>query len=80
MNTYYSYPRKELWEDHAWDHRRSQLVPLTAWIGHENLAHHRIEALPQSERRTEGRFDPKANALTYPEVVEYWHNKGLHYH
>lgn len=80
MNTYYHYPRKELWDDHAWDHRRSQLVPLTAWIGHENLAHHRIEALPQPERRTEGRFDPKANALTYPEVVDYWHNRGLHYH
>ena len=80
MNTYYSYPHKELWDDHAWDHRRSQLVPLTAWIGHENLAHHRIEALPLSDRRTEGRFDPKANALTYPEVVEYWHSKGLHYH
>lgn len=80
MNKYYNYPRKELWGDHAWDHRRSQLVPLTSWIGHENLARHRIEAVPAETRRTEGRFDPKANALTYPEVVEKWHGKGLHYH
>lgn len=80
MNKYYDYPRKELWGDHAWDHRRSQLVPLTAWIGHENLAHHRIEAVPEDQRRTEGRFDPKANALTYPETVAQWAEKGLRYH
>lgn len=80
MNQYYDYPRKELWNEHAWDHRRSQLVPLTAWIGHQNIAHHRIEALPIEMRRKDGIFDPKANALTYPEVVEYWHSKGLHYH
>jgi hypothetical protein len=79
-NRYYHYPHKELWDDHAWDHRRSQLVPLTAWIGQENKKNHRIAAKPEGERRTEGRFDPKANALTYPEVVEAWQAKGLHYH
>ena len=80
MNHCYRYPYKELWEEHAWDTRRSQLVPLAGWIGHENLAHHRIPAKPTAERRTEGRFDPKANALTYPEVAEHWENCGLHYH
>jgi len=78
MNRYYNYPHKELWEEHAWDHRRSQLVPLTAWIGHENIRCHRIQGM--SPRRTEGIFDPKANALTWPEAVEAWHQKGLHYH
>lgn len=79
-NKYYNYPHKELWEDHAWDQRRSQLVPLTAWIGEKNRAHYRIEGKPEGERRAEGRFDPKANALTDPEVVEMWERKGLHYH
>ena len=80
MNKYYHYPRKELWDDHAWDHRRSQLVPLAAWIGHENIAHHRLKAVPMDHRRTLGRFDPKANALTDPAAVEAWNQEGLHYH
>lgn len=80
MNQYYNYPRVELWDDHAWDHRRSQLVPLTSWIGHENIANYRIEAVPVERRRTQGRIDPKANALTYPEAEVFWHKKGLHYH
>lgn len=80
MNSYYDYPHKELWADNAWDHRRSQIVPLAAWIGHENLAHRRLAGLPEGMRRTQGQFDPKANALTDPQTVEYWHHKGLHYH
>lgn len=80
MNSYYDYPHKELWADNAWDHRRSQIVPLAAWIGHENLAHRRLAGLPEGMRRTQGQFDPKANALTDPQAVEYWHLKGLHYH
>lgn len=72
MNRYYNYPHKELWDEHAWDGRRSQLVPLTAWIGHENLKSNRIQAKPVAQRRTQGQFDPKSNALSYPEVVEFW--------
>lgn len=80
MNRYYNYPHKELWDEHAWDERRSQLVPLTAWIGQENLKSNRIPAKPAAQRRTQGRFDPKSNALTYPEVAEFWERQGLHYH
>lgn len=80
MNSYYDYPHKALWADNAWDHRRSQIVPLAAWIGRENLAHHRLSGAPEHLRRTEGQFDPKANALTDPQVVAYWHQRGLHYH
>lgn len=80
MNKYYDYPHKELWEEHAWDSRNSSLMPLCAWIGRENLSQHRIGGKAPSLRRSEGSFDPKANALTYPEVAEYWNYRGLHYH
>jgi pimeloyl-ACP methyl ester carboxylesterase len=79
-NKYYNYKYKELWGEHAWDVRLSPLVPLTRWIGEKNIELNRISAKPENERRTEGIFDPKANALSYPEVLEYWENRGLHYH
>ncbi len=80
MNTQYSYRYKELWGDNVWDTRQSSLIPLARWIDDENIHKHRINAKPVAERRTEGEFDPKAGALTYPEVVEAWEKKGLHYH
>ncbi len=76
----YNYPHKELWNEKLWEPKRSQLIPLTAWIGAQNRSAHRINALPVEQRRTEGLFDPKANALADPAVLNYWSSKNLHYH
>lgn len=80
MNRYYNYLHKELWEDHAWDDRFSQLVPLAREIDRLNLEQNRIVGKPEGERRTDGLFDPKAHSLTYPEVKEYWEKRGLSYY
>ncbi|MCC8100953.1 MAG: hypothetical protein LIP11_01375 [Clostridiales bacterium] len=79
-NRYFNYPHKDLWNIDVWESRRSELTPLANWIGQYNLEHCRIPAKPEGERRTEGSFDPKANALTYPEKVQELKEKGLHYH
>jgi len=80
MNSYFTYPHKDLWNQHSWDDRHSPLIPLVRWIEAKNREANRICARPLKSRRTEGQFDPKAHALTYPEVVEYWKNRGLRYH
>lgn len=80
MNRYYNYPNKELWNEGAWEHRMSQLVPLAQEIDRLNLEQNRIYGKPESERRTDGIFDPKANSLTYPEVKDAWADKGLYYY
>jgi len=80
MNTQYSYPHKELWGDRIWESRMSPLIPLARWIERTNIRLNRIPAKPATERRSEGRYDSKANALTWPEVVDFWQKKGLHYH
>ena len=80
MNRYYNYPNKELWNEGAWEHRMSQLVPLAQEIDRLNLEQNRIHGKPEGERRTEGIFDPKANSLTYPEVKEAWAAEGLYYY
>ena len=79
-NKYFNYPHKNLWQASAWADRVTQLAPLTGWIGEYNRANNRIAAKPEAERRREGIFDAKANALTYPEVVKELHGMGLHYH
>ncbi len=80
MNQYYNYKYKELWQEHAWDDRVSKLVPLAQWIGMENMKIRRIPGKVEKERRTDGIYDAKSHALTYPEVVEHWEERGLHYH
>lgn len=80
MNSFYNYPHKELWNKDLWEIRQSPILSLTKQIQLENLKNHRIAALPEKKRRKDGLFDPKANALTYPEVVQKWNDVGLHYH
>lgn len=80
MKSHYNYAYRELWEDSAWEKGMSPIIPLANWIGEQNLKRNRVPAKPVQERRTEGSYDAKACALTYPEVVEYWEAKGLHYH
>ncbi len=80
MNSNYNYPHKELWNTNLWEARQSPILALAGRIQQENLRKHRIPARPESERRKEGHYDPKANALTYPEVVQQWSDAGLTYH
>ena len=80
MNQYYQYKHKELWEKQAWEKRLSPMLPLTRWIQMKNLELNRIPARPENERRTSGIFDTKAHALSYPEVLDSWERRGLHYH
>ncbi len=80
MTGTYNYPYKELWDTEAWKDRNSSIIPLAMWMDKNNIENNRIPAKPESERRTQGNYDPKAKALTFPETVEYWKNKGMHYH
>lgn len=79
-NENYSYPDLFLWRDETWEGRENQAAPLF----------HLMEALLEEERRQTGFTDRYANrtdeardmvnrAAYFPDILDAWKKKGMHF-
>ena len=77
----YTYPNIFLWDDETWAQREAAIRPLVNELCQYMFEHIRpVATLGLYNGRTDGEYNAKSNVRVYPDVVEYWEEKGLHCH
>ncbi len=77
----YSYENIDLWDDATWADRDAVIRPVTNYL--TKLLFETVK--PKSKLglytgRTDGSFNTKTNAITFPDVVKEWEDLGMIYH
>ncbi len=75
MNKYFGYPGKELWQGKS--RNPIPLVPLSTRVSELNNKLYTVKARPESERRSDGYYNPKAFSYVHDDVLEMLKAKGL---
>lgn len=79
-NKHYAYDNIGLWDANAWEDKYSSICTLAQWIEAKNHASLRASASSGNfDGRTDGVYDGKTCSLAYPDVVNFWDEKGLFY-
>lgn len=84
MNKYFDYENSRYWDTDVWKDTISSVFGLVKWLGkHEPVDtapyHSPIGGLYGEEAKTLDCYDRKTNAVSIPEVVSYWKDRGVHY-
>ncbi|MGM9522670.1 MAG: hypothetical protein ACI3VB_09360 [Oscillospiraceae bacterium] len=75
MNKYYSYAGQEFWDMPSKE--TVAVVPLTTKVSQLNTELYTVKAKPESERRNQGYYNPKAFSYVYDDFLESLKSKGL---
>jgi hypothetical protein len=83
VNKHFSYPDIDLWQDDAWKEKFSCIYPLAQWM--ETTSHSEVKPASKSleelqKEHPDATYTTKTGSLTYPEVTQYWKEKGLAYY
>ena len=81
MSYSYTYPNIHMWDPATWADREAPIQPLVNELSAYLYEHIRPQSkLSLYEGRTDGEYITKVKARVYPDVVEYWADKGMQYH
>ena len=76
MNKYFGYPGKELWDKKV-AAEQLPVVPLSTRISELNNKLYTVQAKPESERRSDGYYNPKAFSYVHDDMLDMLKSKGL---
>ncbi len=84
MNRYFNYENRKYWDMDLWKDNISSIFGLVQWLGgHEimDTAPYQapIDGLYGEDLKRLECYDRKTNAVSIPEVVQYWKDRGVHY-
>ena len=84
MNQYFDYPEKKYWNAEMWSDTISPIWDLVKWIeAHDAIDDapydNPVDGLYDDAAKALPFYDRKTNALSIPEVVQYWKDRGVHY-
>lgn len=80
MNGCYSYDKKYLWYNDAWQNREGLVDPLFQWIGsHDSISNAPAYEKPAGDPKKLACYRAKTNAVDCPENTDYWAQRGIRY-
>lgn len=84
MNKYFDYENRKYWDVDVWKDTISSIFGLVKWMGNNGTVDDSVypsplDGLYGDEAKKLACYDKKTNAVSIPEVVQYWKDRGVHY-
>ncbi|MCC8102079.1 MAG: PHB depolymerase family esterase, partial [Clostridiales bacterium] len=80
MNRYFQYPNQDLWKTEKWESKISTVFGLIKWIGANSPKN--TTPYPAAQKYENYRelpcYNPKSNAVSLPEVIDYWASRDVY--
>jgi hypothetical protein len=77
MNKYYGYDDMFLWDDDLWAKRHGSFIKLVSKILDVKTAGFKAQKAEAASSGKDEELDLKTNSYVYPELVQYWQDRGM---